>query len=833
MVIKQFQQAARSLLRRPSFTATVVATLAVGLGASAAIFNVTDAVLLRSIPFEEPESLFEVWETVERETVERRSFAYPDFADLREQATSFAHLAAFNDTFYTVLGAERAERVPGAMVSRDYFELLGTAPALGGGFSEDLAASEDGASQVVLSHEYWTSRMGADPQALGRTLTLNDVPLEVVGVMPEGFVPLVDGALLWTPFEQLPQRILENRDSRWHSVIGRLAEGVGEESARQELTVIFGRLEEAYPDSNLHYSADLGPLSDALVGDLRAPLLTLLAAVALVLLVACANVASLLRVHAARRAPDTALRHALGASPWAILRQNGAETLLLGVAGGTLGLAIAFGATRALERLSPIQLPAFVSFDIGARLIGFAAILAVLVGVMLALSSMLLRGRRPDTAGTLRTGTARLNSRLPGLTSLLVAQVALATVLAVGAGLLLLSFQKLQNVDPGFESERLAFARIGLPPEPPRPDDENDGNDEDDGVAEPSARSVMRARILEIAQSVPGVRRAALGTDSPLEGGFSATVVSGEDTPRRSDLPWDGAVRVYRHLVTPGYFDTTGITLLAGRDFEPTDRGESQGVAIVSQKLAGKLWPDQQALGQRFKFGTPIQPGSDTSEVEWVTVVGVVADHRHRSLIPDANRPPEDPDVYFAMDQFDPGNVAVAVSTEGPPTQVLSTFRRSLEQISPELTVYNVETISERLSTETARTRFASTLLAAFAGVTVFLSILGIYGLVAYQVEASLREIGIRLALGAGRGRVVRRVVEGAGRWLVVGTLVGLGAAVFAARLIRSQLYEVAPVEVGIYVGTGVLLVAAGVLAALVPSMRAGRVEPVEVLRSE
>lgn len=818
---RQFRRAARSLLHRPLFAATVVATLAVGLGSSTAMFNVVDAVLLRSLPFAEPQRLVSIWETVHRDTIERRSFAYPDFLDLRDQATSFESAAAYDAAFFDARGGARAERLQAAIVTSNYFQVLGAAPALGAGFESGRRSSVEDASgtrQVVLSYGYWRSRFGGDNAILGKLLELDGSSYMVTGVMPQGFVPLVEGAKLWIAFEELPRRYLQSRSSRWHSVVARLAPGATEDAARRELAKIFAGLEESYPDRNAHYSANLGPLSQELVGDLRAPLITLLVSVGLVLLVACANVAGLLLVHAARRAPETALRKALGATRWSLLKDRAVETVLLGALGGTLGVGLATVLTRVLLRSSPIELPSFVSLALGPRMLVFAGALSLMVGVALALGSAALRAQE-GTAKTLRSGTSRARASQPVLTALLVGELALATVLVVGAGLLVSSLGELLRVDPGFESEHLAFVEVGLPPQ--------------SGPGGQQHRARQREQLLETAAAVPGVRRAALATDAPLQGGYSATVVSGADTPLAADRPWGGATRVYRHLVTPGYFDTLGIPVLRGRGVEITDRGASQPVVVVTEAFAQKMWPGQRALGQRLKLGRPLEPDADVSQVSWLTVVGVVADHRFRSLVPDAGGAPEDPDIYFPMEQQDPGDVVVAVATDSDPAPALSTLRLQLERLDPDLVVFNAETVGERLFRETARSRFASSLLAGFAAVTLFLAALGIYGMVGYQVAARLREIGIRMALGASGSRVVGDVVRAAARWMVFGVVAGLVTAGLAVRLLRSQLYGVAPLEPRVYLVATLLLLGAGIVAALVPGLRAGRVDPATVLRGE
>lgn len=807
--------ALRSLVRRPLFAGTVVLTLAIGLGAGAAMLHVVDAVLLRTLPYPEPDRLMALYETVTRDRVERRTFSAPDFRDLEARTRSFDGVAAYESFSFTVRGDERAERVAAAAVSERYFDLLGVSPSLGPGFRKGPEPADP--PEVILSHAYWESRFGSDPEVLDRTLEVAGEEHAIRGVLPADFVPLVDGARLWVRFEDLPPRLLENRGSRFHSALGRLAPTVGEEAARQELASLFRALEEEHPDDNLHYGADLESLDEDLFGRLRTPLWTLLAAVGLVLVVLCANLAGLLLAREARRSGETAVRRALGASGWHVARGRIVEVFVLAAVGAVLGLGLAVGLVRLLRAVDPIGLPELVSLSIGARFVAAGGVVLALLVVVLATVSVVVGRRRRGLAATLRLGTSRLPARQPAMTALLVAELALATVLSVGAALFLTTLSELRSVETGFDADRLAFVGLELPAV------------EEEGAS----RAPMRARLVEAIESLPGVESAGLTTGGLLQGGYSATVIAGEGERRRPDEPWDGATRVYRHLVSPGFFRTIGAPLMAGRSIEASDTGETPGVAVVSVRLARMIWGEESPVGRRFKLGRPLGDDEPADEVEWVEVVGVVGDIRHRSLVPDPTAPPEDPDVYFSLEQFDAGQVVAVASTELDAGSLLPSLRRRIEALSSEIALFPGSTGSERLASQLGRTRFASSLLSAFAGVGLLLSALGIWALVAYQVTARWREIGVRMAVGATDRRVVGEIVGRTGRWLAVGVVLGLVGAAALARVVVSQLYRVRPIEPAVYLATALAILAIGVLAAWFPARRAARLDPIAALRAE
>ena len=507
-MLHHFRIAFRSLWRRPGFSLAVSVTLALGLGANGAIFSVVDSLLVRALPYPDADRLVLLWETVSRnEDIERRSFSYPDFVDLREQARSFDAIAAYDLAFFTLAGRERAERVQGGIVSPSYFDFFGRQPLVGRFLLSEEARSGEEAAEVVLSHRLWTRRYGAERGIVGETLTIDSQELVVAGVAPPDLVDLIDGAELWISMRDLPQRVRDRRGSRWHSVFARLAPGATLEGARLELERIFAALEEQYPDSNLDYRASAGDLRSELFGDLRGSLLTLLAAVGLVLLIACANVANLLLARSADRHRETALLSALGAGRPQLLWRVVAEAVLLGVAGGVLAIAVAWAALRVLVARSPVAMPSFVSLEIDVRVVLFALLLAVLVGLVLGFFSFRYWTGDSISALLQEAGSRSSRGRSRLRAALVAAEISLALVLSTTALLFLESHQRLNEVDLGFQPEGLAFFRA----------------DSDERDAE--AARTLRQRMLQRLKELPGVESAALASDMPLEGGYSATII--------------------------------------------------------------------------------------------------------------------------------------------------------------------------------------------------------------------------------------------------------------------------------------------------------------------
>jgi len=802
-LLQDLAYALRTLRRAPGFASVTIAVLALGIGANAALFSLVQGILLRPLPWPEPERLVAVWETIERPDLERRSVSYPDFEDWREGTRSFAGLSAVAATSFTLTGDGRAEQVAGEWVSAAYVEILGTAPARGRGLDPDEDAPGARPS-VVISDGLWRERFGADPGALSAQIVVDGRPSAIVGIMPPGFGGVTDAARLWVamggPLGPSPARLLA-RSARWHQVVGRLAEGVSLAEARSELDRIAEAIEREHPDQNRNRGAEAVALSEELLGELAPSLTALLGAVGFVLLIACAGVANLSLTRAAGRRRELAVRGALGASRWRLQRQLLTESLLLSLAGGAVGVALANLALGPLLAASPVSLPSYVRIGIDARVLLAAALLSVATGLLSGLAPA-WAATRSGLEPALRDGAR--GSAGPGRlrNGLVVAELALALVLLVGAGLMTRSLAALRSIDSGFEPESLVTLQLALP-------------DRDDGGA---AAAAFADALLERVRGLPGVSAAALGSDSPLGEDSSASLVR---IAGRDDVTQDDGIRVYRHSVTPGFFEALGVSLLAGRDFGPGDPGRSaeSGVAIVSQRFSRRHFPDGSPLGHFVELGR-----------RKLEIVGVVADVGYRGLLEPGDA---DPDLYVPMAQFPRLRPHLAVRSDVPAGALLESLREAVRELDPGVPLYAASTMRERLDAERANARFASALFAGFALLALALAALGLYAVIGYAVRQRRREIGTRIALGATPGEVVRLVLASGSRLALMGLGLGLLGAVALSRLLGSLLVEVAPTDVATYALTSAALAVVSLVALLVPARRATRVDPIEALRNE
>jgi putative ABC transport system permease protein len=810
--LADLQYAWRLLRRAPAFTAVAVATLALGMGANTAIFSIVNAALFRPLPYADAGRLAVVTETVQRDSIERRALSYPDFLDLRAKSSSLEGVAAWSGEVFTLsAGDEPARQVNGELVSAGYFELLGIRPTSGRTFSAREADEREAHALAVVSHTFAQQQLGGDGSAPGRTIVLNDRAFTVLGVLPAGFAGLSDSSEVWIPFGMLttsePARFFEARGSRWFDAIGKLKPDVSLEQAQAELATIGRQLEQTYPDSNARYAIAAYDLKTDTVGSARPLLLTLLGAVAFVLLIACVNLANLLLARASTRQRETAIRAALGANRARLARQFLAEGALLSAIGAAAGVLIAMWSTDALATLAPAGLPSFVKPTLDWRVLMFAAGAAIAGAVLLGVLPA-FQGSRADLGGTLREGArgssgGRGPARLRG--ALVVAEVALSLLLLTGAGLMIRTFLNLQRIDVGFKADRTATLRIGLPRK-------------HDADRLPQALDDVLARI----RAVPGVERAAAGSDAPFAGGSSATIVSP-----------DGAaadpvgVRVYRHAVTPGFLETLGIPLVAGRTFTPQDDADAPPVAIVSRAFAGKVWGEAGAVGRRFVIGR-----GASGEARWISVVGVAADVRYRSLRAGVDAP-EDPDVYFPFAQAPSRSVSIVASTALRAEAVLPAIRAAIQQFDRDVPVSRERAMTDVIGARTTTFRLGATVMSVFGGVALLLAGIGVFGVINYSVAQRRRELGVRAALGASRGELYAAVLKDAILLTAGGIAAGLLAALPASRLMTSQLYGVTPGDPLTYTAMAALLGCVGLLAALVPASRAARVDPMIALRAE
>jgi putative ABC transport system permease protein len=795
--------AIRTLARTRTFTVVAVVTLALGIGGTTAIFSLTQAASVDALPYRDPDRLVQLWGTVVRDRSERRGASYADFLDWRAQSRSFEGAALFDGTTAT-LGLEPAERVDVETVSADYFGVLGSAPALGRSFHPDEDV-RGGARVAILSDSLWQRAFGANRGVLGSRLLLDGQAVEVVGVMPAGFSGLTDRAQLWVPFTpaQSPQT-LDNRGTRGFVAIARLRGGVSHESAQRELDAISARLEQAYPETNEKRGVELSPLVTEVFGDLRPALRTLLAAVVMVLLIACANVANLLLARAANRQREIAVRAAIGATRARVLRQLITESLVLSLLGAAAGLAVAHVTIRILVSTSPVRLPSFARPEVDLAAAAFAVLLATLCGVILGVAPAAHAGltRMGDALRTTMRSTgagARRTRR-----ALVIAEVALAVTLVVAASLLIRSVRNLASIDPGFDPHSVLSLRVSLPAE--------------QQAAADAQASVGNRRVLERIRAVPGVAAASLASDIPLEGSSSAVFYAAEG---QGVVTAQNRPRAYIHRVTPEFFATLGIGL-TGRTFAEHELVPDTPVVIVSERLARRFWPGQDPLGKRIKLGD-LQANSP-----WRQIIAVIPDVKYRGL-PD--NPTADPDIFFPMlatgRQF-----AIVIRTTLPPASIAGTLRSAVQELNPAIPVFNVTSLADLVAAQTAQSRFTMWLMGTFAGLAILLSAVGIFGVMSYLVAQRTREIGIRLALGANRPTIVREVAVDGAQLVGIGLLLGLAGAASARQLLASQLFAVGTVD-SASVAAVLLITVVALVACVLPAMRASRVDPLIALRAD
>ena len=805
-VVQDVQFTLRSLRKAPGFTCVAVCTLAAGIGANTAIFSLVDGVLLRGLPYPDSERLVVLIGNVQRDSVERRGGSYPDYLDWRAAATRIDDMAAYENISTTLRDAD-PERLSIEAVSAPYFDVLGVTPTLGRGFLPEEDQVADRNPVTVLSHGLWQRKFGGDPAVIGRKIRLGRTSFEVVGVMPAGFGGITDQAALWVPFT-MGGFDLESRGSRHLQAIARLAPGATVAEAQTELDVIARRLEQAHPRTNEKRGVEVSPLSVETFGQVRPVILALMAAVACVLLMACANVAGLLVSRAEARQQEIAVRTALGAGRRRLVRQLITESLVLTALGGLAGVALAHTAVRLLLAYSPITLPSFVQPGLDGSVLLFTAAVALGCGLLLGIAPALHAA--PHRVGLALKSAARGSSgtsRLRG--ALVVSEVVLAVVLVVGAGLMIRTVRNLTAVDPGFDPSSLLTLNVGTPRG-------EAAADTPEGPPPPFVTSWRE--LLERIAAVPGVSSVSLVSDLPLQGGGSALFYAAEgDTTTAAEA----RPRAYYHFVTPGFFETMGIPLAHGRTFDASELHADSTAVIVSERVVRRFWPGLDPIGRRIKLG------GVTSTDPWLSIVGVVPDLKYRAL-PD--NPTQDPDLYFPY--VDRPVHAVMVRTHVDPASAASGIRGAVRTLSDQAVVYNMAPMSDLVDVWTARSRFTSWLMAIFAASALLLAVVGIYGVMSYLAAQRTREFGIRLALGARPAGIVRVVMWQAAPRIALGLALGTAAAFGVARWIETLLFGVSATSLSALIP---ILALGGValLACVVPAVRASRVSPVEALRAE
>jgi predicted permease len=806
-LLQEFRFAIRSLRRSPTLVLAVVLTLALCIGATTAVFSVVYAVLFRPLPFADPEGLLlvrEVWRG------SPGAMSAGNWADTRRADRLFQHLVPMQGARVNLAGADVPENVTGARVGADFFTMLGVGPALGRGFlPEEDRPGSDGV--VVLSDRLWRRRFGADPGIVGRDVRIDGVPRQVIGVMPRSLDYTLYDEDLWLPIALTADRTAEH-DEHYLLVLGRLKPGVTMAQVGPELDRIARDLRESFPDDNADRGLAATRLHEELVNDYRPRLFILMGAVGFVLLIACANIANLLLARATARSRETAIRAAVGAGRGHILRHALAESLVLAAAGGLLGIVTAYWGVAGLVAAGPADVPRLALARVDAPALGFVLLLTLLSGFVFGLGpAARMAAQLPQEAlkeGG-RTGSAGRRDRLRG--ALVVGEIALALVLLTGAGLLIRSAVALDDVDPGFDPRGVLVARVSLPAS---------------GYDTPERSEQAFARIAERLEHAPGVTAAGLVTVAPFEDG-STNGLSPEGRPRDIASTIQAALRI----VTPGYFRTMDIGVRRGRVFTAEDRAGASLVMVINETLARQAWPGEDPIGKRVACCESAPDGSP----RWKTVVGVVADVRAYGL---GQAPP--PEFYLPMTQA-PGvawqwidrTMTLAVRTQGDPVALAGAMRDAVWGVDRSLPVYSIGTMDDRRTASLASSRFSTMLLTVFGGIALLLAAIGVYGVISYGVTQRSQEIGIRVALGASHGRVLRLVVGHAAALTGVGLAVGLTGALLLSRFMGGLLYEVSPTDPPTLAAGVLVLALVALAAAVVPARRAARVDPAVALRAE
>ena len=808
-LLRDVRYAARTLLRQPGFTLVAVLTLALGIGANTAIFSVIDAALLRSLPYREPGRLVHLWETKRSRDFEQREASYPDFLDWRAQSAEvFEGLAGYTSRPFTLADAGEATRARGAAVTANFFDLLGVNAVAGRTF----VAGEDGpqAKRVaVISHGLWQRRFGGERATVGREVTLDGQAYTIVGVLPADFnFALLGDADVWTPLAPTPD-VASRRYMHWLKVIGRLKQGVNLEGAQAHLATVASRVERDDPGAHAGVGLRAVPLQEEFVGPVRPVLFVLLGAVGFVLLIACTNVANLLLARSAARQKEVAIRAALGASRWRVVRQLLTESVLLSLAGGAAGLVLALWGVDLLVAAIPAaqlaQMPYLQRLSLDRDVLLFACGLSLLTGVLFGLTPA-LSASRTDLQGALKEGgrstVSRGSRRLRDL--LVVAEVALALMLLVGAGLLMKSLVLMLKVDPGFDTRGLLTMRVALPPS---------------RYNEDAKAARFYDEMLRRVAAVPGVRGAALTSNLPLanEGGTGMPQVVGRSTPA-SEL-----TEAHLRTVSANYFEVLGLPVVKGRAFAERDDATAPPVLLVNKTFAERVFPGEDAVGHRvtFKF-----TGERSLEI-----VGVVGDEKVTSL--DARTTPV---IYFHARQGPDSSAALVLRTDAAdPLALAPSVRAAVRALDPEVPVFAVQTLEQMVAGSRAAfmRRYPAYLTGVFACVALLLALVGIYGVVSYAVAQRTHEIAVRVALGA-RTRDVLRLVLGHGLLLALGGIaLGAAGALALTRLISGLLFGVSAADPTVYGLVALLLAAVALLACLVPARRATKVDPMVALRYE
>jgi predicted permease len=800
--------AIRTLLKNPGFTAIAITALALGIGANTVIFSVVDSVLLRPLRFKESDRLVSLWETNSRQgdqqAKDAKASGIANFTDWDSRNQVFEGMAAYFSWTYNLTGVDDPERIEAAVVTGGFFDVLGVQSAIGRRIvPDDDQPGKD--NVVVLSHGFWQRRFGSDADVVGKTITLNRNSFTVVGVMPPDFEFPDERAELWVPAGFSPSQ-KQDRAGKFLKVIARLKPGAQVEQARTAMSTIASHLEQQYPDANGGWGVDLAPLQEDEVGGARPALLLLLGAVGFVLLIACANVSNLLLARAATRRKEMAIRSALGASRPRLVSQMLTESALLALLGAGAGMLLAVWGMDLLISLNPGGVPRLGDARIDGRALGFTLALSMLTALIFGLVPA-LSASKPDLQkaikGTGQTSTSNSGLKLHGM--LVISEVAVTLVLLVGAGLMIKSFLRLNEVSPGFDTENMLTMRVSLPAS-------KYGSNEQ--------QSAFFQQVIDRIETVPGIRSVGAIQDIPLRAnrmGFNF-VIEG----RATTLPVEEPNAAYR-AITPEYFRTMSIPLLDGRGFTKQDDRDAPPVVIINRTLARQFFPGEDPIGKRLRFGERDAP--------WHSIIGIAEDVKHMGL--DAQ---EGAAIYQPYDQkrFDFLRwMTLVMRADSDPAGMIAAVRGEVQAVDKDQPVYDIATLKQLLSTSVAKPRFYTALMGAFALLALILASVGTYGVLSFSVNQRRRDIGIRLALGAGRADIFKLVVVRGLLLALVGVGLGLGGALALTRLMSSLLFGVSATDPVTFVVIPLALVGVALGASFVPARRAMKVDPGVALRYE
>ncbi|HYU34284.1 MAG TPA: ABC transporter permease [Thermoanaerobaculia bacterium] len=793
----------RLLARSPVTSGLALLTLALGIGASTAIFSVTRGVLLKPLPYPDPDRLAMIWESKPEAELPQEPVAASDYKDWRDGSQAFEHLVAIRESRFNMTGGEEPAIVAGSLASGEFFQMLGIKPLLGRTFGPDDDRPGVG-GVAVLGYDLWHSRFGGDTGVLGRRVTLDGTTYTIIGVMPAGF-ELPRESQVWVPlaldFASAP------RGAHELMVMGRLRRGATLDQARAELSGVASRLALEYPGTNQGWGVRVASLQDSIVANIRPALVVLLVAVGFVLLIACANVANLLLSRVVERERELAVRTALGAGKGDLMRQMIAESMTLFLLGGIGGLLVAFWGTRLLIGLNPDAIPRAQEITLDPLVLAFTLAVSLVTGLVVGLVPALntLGGGR--LYQTLREGGRSLAGGMRGrsLRNLLVsAEVAVALILLIGAALLIQSFSRLRSVDPGFSPQGVLTAQLSLPPAK---------------YEEPTRQTAFYQEMLGRVSALPGIERAASVFPMPFDPNQMLLIFRVEGRPIPAP---DERVAANVKVVSPDYFSTLGIPVLEGRAFTPQDNEQGQRVVIINRKLAQQIWPGEMALGKRITFDGP------APDARFLTVVGIVGETRSSAL-------DQEPvmEAYWPLYQVPIGIARVVVKSAGDPARQVRPVQSAIHAVDRDVPVDKVRTLEDVVNDSLAQSRFKSALLGLFASLALVLAAVGIYGVISYSVVRRTHEIGVRMALGADRQRVLWLMVVSGMKLVASGLVVGLVVAYFGTRLLSDQVYGVTTGDPLTYVAMPLILALVAFLANYLPARRATRVEPLEALRSE